>query len=78
MKEHEWNVPDHMRNDQSRYYNCYDVVDWEGENRPEVFCAVPKIDLTTAENRSDNIAAISGIVEMQIGCDVESFSYEER
>jgi len=78
MQEHKWNVHKESRNPDSRYYHCYDVIDWEGENRPEVFCAVPKIDLATAENRSDNIAAISGIVEMQIGCDIESFSYEER
>ncbi len=39
--------------------------------------AVPKIDLSTAENRQENIVAISGIVEEQYRRGVESFTYKE-
>ena len=39
--------------------------------------AVPRIDLSTAENRQENIVAISGIVEQQYRDGVQSFTYEE-
>ena len=63
-----------------RYYDCSHIVDEitgiEQENL-EIMVAVPKIDLSTAENRQENIAAISGIVEEQYRRGVESFTYEE-
>jgi uncharacterized protein YpmB len=63
-----------------RYYDCKNIVDEitgiEQENL-EIMVAVPKIDLSTAENRQENIVAISGIVEEQYRRGVESFTYEE-
>ena len=63
-----------------RYYDCKNIVDEitgiEQENL-EIMVAVKKIDLSTAENRQENIAAISGIVEEQYRRGVQSFSYEE-
>ena len=51
MKRHSWTPKDENRNPESRYYHAWDVVDWEGEPRPEVFIAVPRIDISTAEGR---------------------------
>ena len=63
-----------------RYYDCKNIVDEitgiEQENL-EIMVAVPKIDLSTAENRQENIVAISGSVEEQYRRGVESFTYEE-
>ncbi len=63
-----------------RYYDCKNIVDEttgvEQENL-SIMVAVPKIDLSTAENRQENIVAISGIVEEQYRRGVQSFSYEE-
>jgi hypothetical protein len=33
MKQHSWNVHEENRNPNSQYFHCYDVVDWEGEER---------------------------------------------
>ena len=63
-----------------RYYDCSHIVNeitGEEENNLTIMVAVPKIDLSTAENRQENLAAISGIVEQQYGCGVESFTCEE-
>ena len=63
-----------------RYYDCSNIVNeitGEQENNLSIMVAVPKIDLSTAENRHENLAAISGIVEQQYGCGVESFTCEE-
>ena len=63
-----------------RYYDCSHIVNeitGEEEDNLSIMVAVPRIDLSTAENRQENIAAISGIVEEQYGCDVQSFTYEE-
>jgi len=63
-----------------RYYDCSKIVNeitGEQENNLSIMVAVPKIDLSTAENRQENLAAISGIVEQQYGCGVETFTYEE-
>lgn len=63
-----------------RYYDCSHIVNeitGEEENNLSIMVAVPKIDLSTAENRQENLAAISGIVEEQYGCGVQSFTYEE-
>ena len=63
-----------------RYYDCSNIVNeitGEEENNLSIMVAVPKIDLSTAENRQENLAAISGIVEQQYGCGVESFTCEE-
>ena len=49
----------------------------EKENNLSIMVAVPRIDLSTAENRQENLAAISGIVEQQYGCGVESFTCED-
>ena len=63
-----------------RYYDCSNIVDEttgvEQENL-SIMVAVPKIDLDTPENRQENLAAISGIVEEQYRRGVQSFSYEE-
>ena len=63
-----------------RYYECSNIVNeitGEEENNLSIMVAVPKIDLSTAENRQENLAAISGIVEEQYGGGVESFTCEE-
>tara|TARA_R100000278_G_scaffold2117_2_gene4086 strand:- start:701 stop:937 length:237 start_codon:yes stop_codon:yes gene_type:complete len=78
MKQHSWNVHEENRNPNSQYFHCYDVVDWEGEERPEVFVCVPKVDKTCSLERSEQLAAVTGIVEQQIGCEVETFRMEER
>ena len=63
-----------------RYYDCSNIVNeitGEEENNLSIMVAVPKIDLSTPENRQENLAAISGIVEQQYGAGVESFTCEE-
>ena len=63
-----------------RYYDCSNIVNeitGEEENNLSIMVAVPKIDLSTPENRQENLAAISGIVEEQYRGGVESFTYEE-
>ena len=63
-----------------RYYDCSNIVNeitGEEENNLSIMVAVPKIDLSTPENRQENLAAISGIVEQQYGGGVESFTCEE-
>ena len=63
-----------------RYYDCPHMINeitGEEENNLTIMVAVPKIDLSTAENRQENLAAISGIVEQQYGAGVESFTCEE-
>tara|TARA_B100000575_G_C22794579_1_gene469571 strand:- start:396 stop:626 length:231 start_codon:yes stop_codon:yes gene_type:complete len=63
-----------------RYYDCSNIVNeitGEEENNLSIMVAVPKIELSTAEDRQENLAAISGIVEQQYGAGVESFTCEE-
>ena len=63
-----------------RYYDCSNIVNeitGEEENNLSIMVAVPKIDLSTAEDRQENLAVISGIVEQQYGRGVQSFTYEE-
>jgi len=63
-----------------RYYDCSNIVNeitGEEENNLSIMVAVPKIDLSTAEDRQENLAAISGIVEQQYGAGVESFTCKE-
>ena len=63
-----------------RYYECKNIVDENTGSEQDnlaIMVAVPKIDLSTAENRQENIVAISGIVEEQYRRGVESFTYEE-
>ena len=63
-----------------RYYDCKNIIDETTgieQDNLEIMVAVPKIDLSTAENRQENIVAISGIVEEQYRRGVESFSYKE-
>ena len=63
-----------------RYYDCSHIINeitGEEENNLSIMVAVPKIDLSTAQNRQENRANISGIVEQQYGCGVQSFTYEE-
>ena len=63
-----------------RYYDCSNIVNeitGEEENNLSIMVAVPKVDLSTAEDRQENLAAISGIVEQKYGCGVQSFTYEE-
>jgi len=63
-----------------RYYDCSHIVNeitGEEENNLSIMVAVPKIDLSTPENRQENLAAISGIVEQQYGGGVESFACKE-
>ena len=63
-----------------RYYDCSNIVNeitGEEENNLSIMVAVPKIDLSTAEDRQENLAVISGIVEKQYGGGVQSFTYEE-
>ena len=63
-----------------RYYDCTNIVNeitGEEERNLSIMVAVPRIDLSTPENRQENLAAISGIVEEQYRGSVQSFSYEE-
>ena len=63
-----------------RYYDCKNIVDettGEEQDNLTIMVAVPRIDLSTAENRQENRVAISGIVEEQYRRGVESFTYEE-
>ena len=63
-----------------RYYDCKNIIDETTgieQDNLEIMVAVPKIDLSTAENRQEDRAAISGIVEEQYRRGVQSFSYEE-
>ena len=63
-----------------RYYDCKNIIDETTgieQDNLEIMVAVPKIDLSTAENRQENIVAISGIVEEQYRRGVESFTYKE-
>ncbi len=63
-----------------RYYDCTNIVNeitGEEERNLSIMVAVPRIDLSTPENRQENLAAISGIVEEQYRGGVQSFSYEE-
>ena len=63
-----------------RYYDCSHIINeitGEEENNLSIMVAVPKIDLSTPENRQENLATISGIVEEQYGGGVQSFTYEE-
>ena len=63
-----------------RYYDCKNIVDeitGEEQDNLTIMVAVPKIDLSTAEKRQENIVAISGIVEEQYRNGVDSFTYEE-
>ena len=63
-----------------RYYDCANIVNeitGEEENNLSIMVAVPKIDLSTPENRQENLATISGIVEEQYRGGVQSFTYEE-
>ena len=63
-----------------RYYDCKNIVDEitgiEQENL-EIMVAVKKIDLSTAESRQENIAAISGVLDEQYRRGAQSFTYEE-
>ena len=63
-----------------RYYDCSNIVNeitGEEERNLSIMVAVPRIDLSTPENRQENLAAISGIVEEQYRGGVQSFTYEE-
>ena len=63
-----------------RYYDCKNIIDGltgQEQDNLSIMVAVPKIDLSDAINRQENIAAISGIVEEQYRGPVESFSIEE-
>ena len=63
-----------------RYYDCSNIIDettGQEQNNLSIMVAVPRIDLSTAENRQENIVAISGIVEEQYCRGVQSFTYEE-
>ena len=63
-----------------RYYDCKNIVDettGEEQDNLTIMVAVPKIDLSTPQNRHENLVAISGIVEQQYRNGVDSFTYEE-
>ena len=63
-----------------RYYDCSNIIDettGQEQNNLSIMVAVPRIDLSTAESRQENIVAISGIVEEQYRRGVESFTYKE-
>lgn len=60
-----------------RYYDVDGIIDGitgvEQDNL-SIMVAVPRIDLSTPENRQENIATISGIVEEQYRRPVEAFN----
>ena len=60
-----------------RQYNCYDI---QSVNPDVIYhncvVSVPTIDLSTPEDRLDNLAAISWALESIVG-QVDSFRYEE-
>lgn len=63
-----------------RYYDCSQIVDGitgEEQDNLTIMVAVPKIDLSDAENRQQNLDAILKIVEEQYRKEVDSFKCEE-
>ena len=52
-----------------RYYDCSEIVDsktGKEQDNLTIMVAVPRIDLSTPENRQENLVSISKIVEEQI------------
>lgn len=63
-----------------RYYDCSEIVDsttGKEQDNLTIMVAVPRIDLSTPENRQENLVSISKIVEEQYRREVESFTCEE-
>ena len=63
-----------------RYYDCSEIVDsktGKEQDNLTIMVAVPCIDLSTPENRQENLVSISKIVEEQYRREVESFTCEE-
>ena len=58
-------------------YRCFDIVTEDGTPYNSCVVTVPVIDLSTPENRYENLVAISGALETLIG-PVETFSYSEE
>lgn len=58
-------------------YRCYDIVTEDGTPYNSCVVTVPVIDLSTPENRYENLVAISGALETLVG-PVETFSYSEE
>lgn len=58
-------------------YRCYDIVTEDGTPYNSCVVTVPVIDLSTPEDRYENLVAISGALETLVG-PVETFSYSEE
>lgn len=59
------------------YYRCFDIQTEDGTPYHSCVVTVPVIDLSTPENRYENLVAISGALENIVGS-VETFSYVEE
>ena len=59
------------------HYRCFDIRTEDGTPYNSCVVTVPAIDLSTPENRYENLVAISGALEGLIG-PVETFSYKEE
>lgn len=59
------------------HYRCFDIKTEDGTPYNYLVVTVPAIDLSTPENRYENLVAISGALESIIGS-VETFSYVEE
>lgn len=59
-----------------RYYKCTNIETVDGTPYNSCVVSVPKIDLSEAVDRYENIVAVSGALEAIVG-EVERFSMEE-
>lgn len=59
-----------------RYYKCTDIETVDGTPYNSCVVSVPKIDLSEAVDRYENLVAVSGALESIVG-EVERFSMEE-
>lgn len=59
-----------------RHYKCTNIETVDGTPYNYCVVSVPKIDLTEAVDRHENMVAVSGALEAIVG-EVERFSMEE-
>jgi hypothetical protein len=59
-----------------RYYKCTNIETVDGTPYNSCVVSVPEIDLSTPENRYENLVAVTGCLESVVG-EVERFSMEE-
>lgn len=60
-----------------RFYKCTNITTVEGAKYDQCFVSVPRVDLSEAVDRQENLAAVSGALESAIAYEIDSFQYEE-